>query len=175
MMMPATTSAIREGRSTRRSGMRSRGMGMRRPQSIRSAPPVAHRSRRRYPVCMAAPLPERVPIRVFDSSSRASAAVAAEIATLIRERAGAGRRTVLGLATGSTPQGVYEELVRLHREEGLSFRSVVTFNLDEYFPMRPEELQSYRRFMRECLFDHVDIEPGNAHVPDGAVARDQVA
>jgi glucosamine-6-phosphate deaminase len=124
---------------------------------------------------MSAPLPERVPVRVFDSSARASAAVAGEIAALIRERAGAGRLAVLGLATGTTPQAVYEELVRLHRAEGLSFRNVVTFNLDEYFPMRPEELQSYRRFMRECLFDHVDIDAANAHVPDGAVARDQVA
>src|SRR5262245_56590130 len=122
---------------------------------------------------MGAALPERVPVRVFDSSARASAAVAGEIAALIRERAGAGRRA--GLATGSTPQAVYEELARLHREEGLSFKNVVTFNLDEYFPMRPEELQSYRRFMRECLFDHVDIDAANAHVPDGAVARDQVS
>jgi glucosamine-6-phosphate deaminase len=124
---------------------------------------------------MTAPAPERIPVRVFESSARASAAVAAEIATLIRERAAAGRRAVLGLATGSTPQAVYDELARLHREEGLSFRNVVTFNLDEYYPMQPEELQSYRRFMRECLFDHVDIDPANAHVPDGAVARDEVA
>jgi glucosamine-6-phosphate deaminase len=121
------------------------------------------------------PTPERIPVRVFESSTTASAAAAAEIAALIRDRTASGRKAVLGLATGSTPQGVYDELARLHRDEGLSFRSVITFNLDEYYPMQPEELQSYRRFMRECLFDRVDIDPANAHVPDGAVARDGIA
>jgi len=123
---------------------------------------------------MNTPSPERIPVRVHESSQKASVAVAGEIAALIRERAAKGERAVLGLATGSTPQGVYDELVRLHREDGLSFRNVVTFNLDEYYPMQPDELQSYRRFMREYLFDHIDIDPQNAHVPDGAVARDQV-
>jgi glucosamine-6-phosphate deaminase len=118
---------------------------------------------------------ERVPVGVFPSSHQASQAVAREIADLIREREKAGQRTVLGLATGSTPTGVYDELARLHREEKLSFRSVVTFNLDEYWPMGPDELQSYNRFMREHLFDHIDIDPKNAHVPDGTVARRDVA
>src|SRR5690242_15950322 len=116
-------------------------------------------------------MPERIPVSVYGSSAEASAAVAGQIAGLIRGRVGQARKAVLGLATGSTPQGVYEELVRLHRAEGLSFRNVVTFNLDEYWPMRPEELQSYRRFMQEYLFDHVDIEPGNTNVPDGMVGR----
>ncbi len=111
--------------------------------------------------------PERVPVAVLESNALASRAVASEIATLIRERAAKGRRAVLGLATGSTPVGVYDELVRLHREEGLSFANVVTFNLDEYWPMRREELQSYHRFMREHLFDHVDIAPDNWNLPDG--------
>jgi glucosamine-6-phosphate deaminase len=115
-----------------------------------------------------------VPVTVYASSSNASRAVAREIADLIRVRSAEGERTVLGLATGSTPQAVYDELVRIHREEGLSFRDVVSFNLDEYWPMGPEELQSYRRFMREHLFDHVDIDPANAHVPDGTVSRDDV-
>ncbi|MCA9238875.1 MAG: glucosamine-6-phosphate deaminase, partial [Planctomycetales bacterium] len=92
-----------------------------------------------------------------------------------RGRAAEGRTCVLGLATGSTPTGVYDELIRLHREEGLSFQNVVTFNLDEYFPMQPEELQSYVRFMKEYLFDHVDIKPENAHVPDGTLAEADVA
>ncbi len=109
------------------------------------------------------------------SSVAASRAVAAEIAALIRQRKEAGRTAVLGLATGSTPQGVYEELVRLHREEGLSFSNVITFNLDEYWPMDAENLQSYRRFMREHLFDQIDIDPANAHVPDGTLARENVA
>jgi glucosamine-6-phosphate deaminase len=118
--------------------------------------------------------PERVPVTVYASSSSASRAVAREISDLIRAKSKAGEKTVLGLATGSTPQGVYEELVRLHREEGLSFKDVVSFNLDEYWPMAADELQSYRRFMAEHLFDLVDIDPANAHVPDGTVPRDDV-
>ena len=96
--------------------------------------------------------------------------MAGQIADLIRRRAADGKTCVLGLATGSSPTRVYEELVRLHREDGLSFQNVVSFNLDEYFPMAPDSLQSYVRFMREYLFDHVDIRPENVHVPDGTVA-----
>ena len=118
---------------------------------------------------------ERIPVSVHASSAAASRAVASEIAALLRERAAQGRNAVLGLATGSTPQGVYDELVRMHREEGLSFRNAVTFNLDEYWPMRPEELQSYRRFMQEHLFDHVDADPANVHIPDGTCAQEEVA
>ena len=118
---------------------------------------------------------ERIPVSVHPTSHAASRAVAAEIAALLREHAAQGRMAVLGLATGSTPQGVYEELVRLHREEALSFKNAVTFNLDEYWPMRPEELQSYRRFMQEHLFEHIDIDPANIHIPDGTCAQDQVA
>ena len=118
---------------------------------------------------------EKIPVTVHTSSHAASHAAAHEIAALIRERAAQGKKAVLGLATGSTPQAVYEELVRLHREDGLSFQNVVSFNLDEYWPMQPEELQSYRRFMREYLFDHVDIDPRNAHVPDGTIAPDQIS
>ena len=117
---------------------------------------------------------ERIPTRVFPSAEEVSVAVARDIAALIRERAAAGRTAVLGLATGSSPMSVYAELVRLHQQEGLSFRNVVTFNLDEYYPMRPDSLQSYRRFMQEHLFDHVDIDPANTHVPDGLLPPDQV-
>src|SRR5688500_9583517 len=117
---------------------------------------------------------ERIPVTVYSSSAMASKAVAAEIAELIRAKNGRGERCVLGLATGSTPTSVYDELIRLHKEEGLSFKNVVTFNLDEYYPMKPDELQSYNRFMREHLFDHVDIDPKNSHVPDGTVPRDKV-
>src|SRR5688572_19597552 len=92
---------------------------------------------------------ERVPVQVFDSAKEVSRAVAAEIAKLIRERAAKGKTVVLGLATGSTPVSTYNELIRLHQQEGLSFKNVITFNLDEYFPMQPHELQSYRRFMNE--------------------------
>ncbi len=89
--------------------------------------------------------------------------VAARIADLVRRKPNA----VLGLATGSTPIGIYQELIRLHREEGLSFAGVQTFNLDEYYPLAPDALQSYRRFMNEQLFDHIDIAPENTHLPDG--------
>lgn len=117
---------------------------------------------------------ERIPLQHHASATQASAAVAREIAQLIRAKAAAGQRCVLGLATGSTPTGVYTELVRLHKHEGLSFKNVITFNLDEYFPMQPTELQSYVRFMREHLFDHIDIPAGQWNVPDGTIAREAV-
>ena len=107
---------------------------------------------------------------VFTHARDASAYVASQIALLIRERAKKNENCVLGLATGSTPVSIYNELIRLHKNEGLSFQNVVTFNLDEYYPMQPESLQSYVRFMREHLFDHIDIEPVNVHVPDVAKA-----
>ena len=117
---------------------------------------------------------EHIPVTVYTSSAQASKAVAQEIAALIQLKHARGEHTVLGLATGSTPTSVYNELIRLHREEGLSFRDVITFNLDEYWPMTPDELQSYRRFMREHLFDHVDIDPQNVHIPDGTIPLEKV-
>ena len=117
---------------------------------------------------------ERLPVTVYEQSTEASRAIAREIADLVRERAAAGKTTVLGLATGSTPVGVYDELIRLHREEGVSFQTVVTFNLDEYYPMEPGALQSYHRFMREHLFDHVDIPAEQIHLPDGMLPRDEI-
>ena len=117
---------------------------------------------------------EKIDTRVLVDASDVSRAVAQEIADLIRSKAGRGQRCVLGLATGSTPTGVYAELVRLHEDEDLSFKNVVTFNLDEYFPMQPHELQSYVRFMREHLFDHVDIDPANIHIPDGTLSAREV-
>ncbi len=118
---------------------------------------------------------ERIPTQIFAASSEASRFVAKQIAHVIRAKAADGQKCVLGLATGSTPTGVYAELIRMHREEGLSFKNVITFNLDEYFPMTPTSLQSYVRFMREHLFDHIDIAPGNWNVPDGTIAIENVA
>ncbi len=117
---------------------------------------------------------ERVPTTIFSDSSQASKHVAIEIANLIREKARKGMPAVLGLATGSSPTGIYDELVRMHREEGLSFRNVITFNLDEYYPMQPDAVQSYVRFMNEYLFDHVDIPAENIHIPDGTTPLNQV-
>ncbi|HEY0946038.1 MAG TPA: glucosamine-6-phosphate deaminase [Opitutaceae bacterium] len=117
---------------------------------------------------------EHAPLAVFASSSEGAQAVAAEIAALIRARQREGRDVVLGLATGSTPVSVYAELVRLHREAGLSFGNVTTFNLDEYYGLPPEHEQSYRHFMRQHLFDHVDLASERTHVPDGMVAKSAV-
>ena len=120
------------------------------------------------------PSPEQVPTTVFPDSRQVNHAVAGEIANLIRAKAVKGETCVLGLATGSTPTGVYEELVRLHKQEGLTFKNVVTFNLDEYFPMQPRELQSYHRFMHDHLFDRIDIPAANIHIPDGTVPAERV-
>ena len=117
---------------------------------------------------------EHIPTRVFPSSDEAVRVVAASLARLIRERSQERRNAVLGLATGSTPVKLYRELIRLHREEGLSFQNVVTFNLDEYYGLPPNHPESYRRFMEVQLFKHVDIPPQNVHVPDGMVPRPEV-
>jgi glucosamine-6-phosphate deaminase len=117
---------------------------------------------------------ERLPVEVLDPPDALARAVAERIANLIRSRASEGRGCVLGLATGSTPVGVYRELVRMHREEGLSFARVETFNLDEYWPMDPASLHSYHRFMREHLFDLVDLDPARTHVPRGDVPREEI-
>ena len=118
---------------------------------------------------------EKIRTRIFPTSGECSVAAAKAIAELIRRRQAEGKKCVLGLATGSTPITLYAELVRMHRQEQLSFANVATFNLDEYYPMQPQELQSYRRFMAEHLFDHVDIDPANVHIPDGTIAPEQVA
>src|SRR5437762_236978 len=117
---------------------------------------------------------EHIRTVVVDDHEDIARLVATRIATLIRERNATGERTVLGLATGSTPIGVYRELIRMHRDEGLSFRHVVTFNLDEYYPMPKESIHSYYRFMWENLFSQIDIRPENVHIPDGTVPRDRV-
>ncbi|GMV05169.1 MAG: glucosamine-6-phosphate deaminase [Gemmatimonadota bacterium] len=117
---------------------------------------------------------EKIPVRVLPDHEAISAEVAGRIAALVKERAAEGRHAVLGLATGSTPVGVYRELIRMHREEGLDLSNVVTFNLDEYFPMEPGSLHSYHRFMRENLFDHVNVPEDRIHVPRGDLSREQV-
>ncbi len=117
---------------------------------------------------------EHIFTRVFDNAEQASRKIAAEIADLIREKNKKGKNCVLGLATGSSPIGVYRELVRLHKEEGLSFKKVITFNLDEYYPMPKEHVQSYWYFMHEHLFNHVDIPEENIHIPDGMVPEEEV-
>ncbi|QEH41027.1 glucosamine-6-phosphate deaminase [Chitinophaga sp. XS-30] len=117
---------------------------------------------------------EQISVEIHPTAKEGSQAVAREIATLIRDKQAAKETAVLGLATGSTPKYLYAELVRLHKEEGLSFKNVVTFNLDEYYPLEPDALQSYSRFMKEQLFNHIDIPEGNYHIPDGTVPKEQI-
>lgn len=118
---------------------------------------------------------EKLPVTVYKDQHVASKVVAQRIANLIRQKQKAGTFAILGLATGATPVGVYAELVRMHKEENLSFQNVITFNLDEYFPMQPEAAQSYVSFMGEHLFNHVDIQRENIHIPDGTVSKEQIA
>src|ERR1700712_2168877 len=109
---------------------------------------------------------EKLAVKVYPDQQTASVKVASRIADLIRAKQKNNDKVVLGLATGVTPIAVYAELVRLHREEGLSFQNVITFNLDEYYPMKPTAAQSYVTFMYENLFGHVDIDKANVHIPD---------
>lgn len=113
---------------------------------------------------------EKIHNVIFKNSVEASRIVAQEIADLIKSKQAKNKNCILGLATGSSPIKVYEELVRLHKEEGLSFKNVVTFNLDEYYPMKKENNQSYHYFMHQHLFNHIDIKPENINIPDGTIA-----
>ncbi|MBC7847695.1 MAG: glucosamine-6-phosphate deaminase [Flavobacterium sp.] len=117
---------------------------------------------------------EKIHNVIFQNSIEASRIVALEIAQLIKSKQSKNKTCVLGLATGSSPIKVYEELVRLHKEEGLSFNNVVTFNLDEYYPMNKENNQSYYYFMHQHLFNHIDIKPENINIPDGTVAIEKL-
>ena len=118
---------------------------------------------------------EKVPVTVYENQHIASKKVADRIADLIRRKQERGENAILGLATGATPVEVYEELVRQHKEEGLSFKNVITFNLDEYYPMNPTSRQSYVTFMYENLFDHIDIKNENVHIPDGTLQKEKIA
>ncbi|TAJ56168.1 MAG: glucosamine-6-phosphate deaminase [Chitinophagaceae bacterium] len=117
---------------------------------------------------------EKIPVKIYPNAEKGSAFVAAEIAKLIREKAAANQYCVLGMATGGTPIDLYAELVRMHREEGLSFKNVITFNLDEYYPIEKNAYQSYWSFMHRHLFNHVDIDPSNIHIPNGSWPKDEI-
>tara|TARA_B100001093_G_scaffold375713_1_gene360807 strand:+ start:26381 stop:28306 length:1926 start_codon:yes stop_codon:yes gene_type:complete len=117
---------------------------------------------------------EKIHSVIFDDSKEASKVVANEISVLIRKKQKEKKNCVLGLATGSSPISVYIELVRLHKEEGLSFSNVITFNLDEYFPMSKNDSNSYHHFMHDHLFNYIDILPENINIPSGDVSLDQV-
>ena len=117
---------------------------------------------------------EKIPVKIFTTSTEGSNAIAAQIASLIKEKQAQKANCVLGMATGSTPILLYKELVRLHKEEGLSFKNVITINLDEYYPIDKTAYQSYWSFMHRHLFDLVDIKPENIHIPNGEWAEDSI-
>ena len=117
---------------------------------------------------------EKITVKIFPNSNDGSAFVASQIAQLIKQKESEGKKCVIGLATGSTPKTLYAHLVRMHKEEGLSFKNVITFNLDQYYPMEKDALQSYHYFMRKNLFEKTDIDPSNYHLPDGMIAKDKV-
>lgn len=110
---------------------------------------------------------EKIEVKIYPTAVEGSVYAAQQIADLIKQKASKGEMLVLGMATGSTPIKMYAELVRLHREEGLSFKNVITFNLDEYYPIDKDAYQSYWSFMHRNLFNHVDIDPKNIHLPNG--------
>ncbi|MFB3892640.1 MAG: glucosamine-6-phosphate deaminase [Phycisphaerae bacterium] len=117
---------------------------------------------------------EHVPVRIYSDSKSASIAVARAIAQVIRAKAAEGKTAVLGLATGHTPINVYRELIRMHRQEKLDLANVVTFNLDEYWPISHKAFQSYHVWMKENFLDHVNIRPENIHIPSGESAEKDV-
>ena len=117
---------------------------------------------------------EKIPTKIFKTSEEASVFAANEIAALVKIRQLEGKPCVLGLATGSTPTRLYAELIKIHKKDGLSFKNVYTFNLDEYYPIDPDSLQSYVRFMKEHLFNHIDIPKKHIHIPDGTLKKDKV-
>lgn len=117
---------------------------------------------------------ERIPTKIFGSAKEGSVFAAQQVAQMIRAKQANNEKCVLGLATGSTPKSLYAELVRLHKEEGLSFKNVIAFNLDEYYPIEKDAIQSYHRFMKQQLFDKVDIDQNNCHIPDGTVEKENI-
>ncbi|HBJ87965.1 MAG TPA: glucosamine-6-phosphate deaminase, partial [Verrucomicrobiales bacterium] len=126
------------------------------------------------PIRSHAEIHEKVPTSIFPDSATAARALAQEVKQLIETKNQAGKPAVLGMATGSTPVPFYRELIRLHKEEGLSFKNVVTFNLDEYYGLSANHPESYAKFMAEQLFDHIDIPKANVNLPSGTVPGDQV-
>jgi glucosamine-6-phosphate deaminase len=117
---------------------------------------------------------EKIPVKIYKNPTEGSNALAVQIAHLIKEKQGLNLPCVLGMATGATPILLYKELVRMHKEEGLSFKNVVTVNLDEYYPIPRNAYQSYWSFMHRHLFDHIDIDPKNIHLPNSEWTKDEL-
>ncbi len=113
---------------------------------------------------------EKVAVIIKDNDEVMGKVAASIVAEQIRKKP----NTVLGLATGSTPISMYKELVRMHKDENLDFSQVITFNLDEYYPMKNTHPQSYHKFMKYWLFDHINIKPENIHIPDGELKEEDI-
>ena len=117
---------------------------------------------------------EKIHSIIFDDSKKGSLAIAREISDLIKKKKKQNKNCLLGLATGSSPIYVYHELIRMHKEDGLSFKNVICFNLDEYYPMSSDDVKSYHHFMNIHLFDHIDIQKNNIHIPDGSIKKEKI-
>jgi len=117
---------------------------------------------------------ERIHTVIFDSKENAEVLIAKEIIKCIKKNNKKNKKTVLGLATGSSPKGVYNKLIEIHKKEKVSFKKVVTFNLDEYYSISKDHKQSYHQFMDENLFNHIDIDRDNIHIPDGDLDKKMV-
>jgi len=117
---------------------------------------------------------EKIPVVIFKNQTEGSNALAKQIAQLIKEKQAQKLPCVLGMATGATPIVLYKELVRMHKEEGLSFKNVITINLDEYYPIPRSAYQSYWSFMHRHLFDHVDIDPKNIYLPSSEWTKEEL-
>lgn len=118
---------------------------------------------------------EKAPVSIFSDADIASELVAKQVAAMIREKAAENKKCVLGLVAGSTAVGVYENLVRLHKEENLSFKNVIIFNINEYYPIKKDELQSHYRYLHEYLFNDVDILPENIHLIPGDLKKKDIS
>ena len=117
---------------------------------------------------------EKIPTDIYESVEEGANYIAREIAQTIREKQKAGRFCVLALPGGDSPSHVYTELIRMHKEEGLSFRNVIVFNMYEYYPLAPDAINSNFNALKEMLLDHVDIDKQNIFTPDGSIAKDTI-
>ncbi len=117
---------------------------------------------------------EKIPVKIFKNPTEGSNALAVQIAQLIKEKQAQNLPCILGMATGATPILLYKELVRMHKEEGLSFKNVITINLDEYYPIPRKAYQSYWSFMHRHLFDHIDIDPANINLPSSEWTKEEL-
>jgi len=117
---------------------------------------------------------EKLHTVTFDDSKIGSNLIAKEICDLVKSKQEKGKKCVLGFATGSSPILIYKEIIRIHKEESLSFKNVIAFNLDEYYPIKANDKNSYYHFMHENLFDHIDIPKENINIPSGTIKPNNI-